>query len=44
MVGLTHKHWTRLERLDRDKHTSLLEISVNYARKIFVAQASGVFR
>jgi hypothetical protein len=24
--GLTHKHWTRPERLERDKHSSLLKI------------------
>jgi hypothetical protein len=34
-LGLTHKHSTRLERLDRDKHSSLLRKSVNYSRKKF---------
>ncbi len=28
--GLAHKHQTRLERLARDKHSSLLRKSVNY--------------
>ncbi len=30
--GLTHKHQTMLERLTRDKHSSLLRKSVNYDR------------
>jgi hypothetical protein len=30
---LTHKHWTRLERLGRDKHASLLRTFTNYGRK-----------
>jgi hypothetical protein len=29
--GLTHKHYTRLEKLARDKH--LLRKSVNYGQK-----------
>jgi hypothetical protein len=33
--GLTCKHYTRLERLARDKHSSLLRKSVNYGRKKF---------
>jgi hypothetical protein len=33
--GLTHKHKTRLGRLARDKHSSLLRKSVNYGRKKF---------
>ncbi len=33
--GLTHRHQTRLERLARNKHTSLLRKSVNYGRKKF---------
>jgi hypothetical protein len=33
--GLARKHWTRLERLARDKHPSLLRKSVNYGRKRF---------
>ncbi len=33
--GLTHKHKTRLERLAKDKHLSLLQKSVNYGRKKF---------
>ncbi len=31
--GLTHKHWTKLERPGRDKHSSLFRNSVNYSRK-----------
>ncbi len=34
--GLTHKHQTRLERLAKDKHSSLLRKSVNYGRKFVV--------
>jgi hypothetical protein len=33
--GLAHKHLTRLERLDKDKHSSLFRKSVNYDRKKF---------
>jgi hypothetical protein len=33
--SLTHKHWTRLNRLARDKPSSLLRKSVNYGRKKF---------
>ncbi len=33
--GLTHKHQTRLERLARDKHSSLLRTFVNYSRKSY---------
>ncbi len=33
--GLTHKHYTRLERLNRNKHSSLLRTFVNYGRKKF---------
>jgi hypothetical protein len=32
---LTHKHKTRLERLARDKHSSLLRRFINYDRKQF---------
>jgi hypothetical protein len=32
----------RLERLAKDKHSSLLWKSVNYGRKSFIVQASGV--
>ncbi len=39
--GLTHKKCTRLERLAREKHSSLLQKSVNYGCKSFIAQASG---
>jgi hypothetical protein len=31
--GLTHKHYTRLELLTRDKHTFLLLSFVNYGHK-----------
>jgi hypothetical protein len=34
-AGLTHKHWTRLERLARDKYSSSLRKSVNYSCKTF---------
>ncbi len=33
--GLTDKHYTRLERLAKDKHSSLLRKSVNYGHKKF---------
>ncbi len=33
--ALTAKHWTWLERLARDNHSSLLRKSVNYSRKKF---------
>jgi hypothetical protein len=33
--GLTHKHSTRPERLERDAHSSLLGPFVNYVRKKF---------
>ncbi len=33
--SLTHKHQSRLERLARDKHSSLLRTFVNYGRKKF---------
>ena len=33
--GLTHTHYTRLERLRRDKHSCLLRKFVNYGRKKF---------
>jgi hypothetical protein len=33
--GFTHKHCTRLERLARDKHSSLLRKFVNYNCKKF---------
>ncbi len=31
--SLTRKHWTRMERLPRDKHSSLLRTLVDYALK-----------
>ncbi len=33
--SLTHKYQTRLERLNRDKHSSLLQKSVSYGQKKF---------
>ncbi len=33
--GLTHKHWTILEKPARDKHSSLLRAFVNYGLKKF---------
>ncbi len=33
--GLAHKHYTRLERLARDKQCSLLRKYINYGRKKF---------
>ena len=36
--GLTLKHSTRLERLAKDKHSSLLRKSVNYGRKKFYSK------
>jgi hypothetical protein len=42
--GLTRKHETRLERLARDKHLSLLRKSVNYGRKSFIVQAPEVLQ
>ncbi len=33
--GQTHKQWTRLERLARDKNSILLQTIVNYERKKF---------
>ncbi len=33
--GKTHKHKTRMERLAKDKHSSLLQKFVTYGRKKF---------
>jgi len=33
--GVTHNHYTRLEKLARDKHSSLLRTFVNYGHKKF---------
>jgi hypothetical protein len=33
--GLARKHWTRLEKLARDKHSGLFRKSVNYGRNKF---------
>ncbi len=35
----THKHWTRLERLASDKHSSLLPTIVNYRRNFIITLA-----
>jgi hypothetical protein len=37
--SLTHKHYTRLEMLARDKDSSLLYKFVNYSRKRFITLA-----
>jgi hypothetical protein len=34
-IRLAHKHKTRLKRLSRDEHSSLLRKFVNYVRKNF---------
>ncbi len=34
-MALPTKNWTRLERLDRDKRSSLLQKSLNYGHKKF---------
>ncbi len=39
--GLTRKHYTRLERLAKDKHSSLLQKSVNYGQKSIITLAPG---
>ncbi len=41
--GLTNKHQTRLERLARDKHSSLSRKFVNYGRKKFYRIGPGDF-
>jgi hypothetical protein len=38
--GLTRKNETRLKRLARDKHSSLLRKSVNYGQKGFITLAA----
>ncbi len=35
LLGKASKHLTRLERLAKDKHSSLLQAFVNYDRKKF---------
>ncbi len=42
--GLTHKRWTRLERLARDKHSSLSQKNVNCGHKKFYNTGPGMFR
>ncbi len=39
--GLTHKHQIRLEKLVKDKYTSLLQKIVNYGLKKFITLALG---
>jgi hypothetical protein len=39
--GLTCKHKIRLERLALDKHSSLLEKSINYGQKCFITLGPG---
>ncbi len=39
--GLTRKHQTRLQKLARDKHSNLLQKSVNYRQKSFITLAPG---
>jgi hypothetical protein len=40
--GLTRKHLTKLERLGRGKHSSLLQKSTNYGRKKFYSFGCGL--
>ncbi len=40
--GLTHKHQTRLEKLDRHKHSSLFKKSVNQGQKSFIKLPTGL--
>ncbi len=40
--GFTHKHQTRLERLAKDKHSSLLRKSVNYGRIFFIVEEPAI--
>ncbi len=40
-TGLTHQHCTRLERLARDKHSSLSPKFIDYSRKSFIAIPPG---
>jgi hypothetical protein len=41
-TGLTRKYWTKLERLNRDKRSSLLQKFVTYFHKSFITLAAGV--
>jgi hypothetical protein len=38
-TGLSNKHYTRLDRLARDRHSSLLQTFANYGREMFVGKA-----
>ncbi len=39
--GFTHKHQTRLEKLARDKYTTLLQTFINYGQKSFITFGPG---
>ncbi len=39
--GLTHKHQARLDRLARDKHSSLLQTFFSYGNNIFLTLSPG---
>jgi hypothetical protein len=39
--GITRKYYNRLERLARDKHSSLLHKFANYGQKSFITLGSG---
>jgi hypothetical protein len=39
--GLTHKHYTWLEKSERDKHSSLLRTLVKYCRRKFYKIGTG---
>jgi hypothetical protein len=38
-VGITYKHWTRLEKLSKDKRFSFLRKILNYGVKSFITLA-----
>jgi hypothetical protein len=42
-LRLTHKHLTRLERLAKDKHSSLLTAFINFEGKMFYKICPGWF-
>jgi hypothetical protein len=44
LLDLAHKHKTRLAKLARDKHSSLLRTFVNYGRKKFYEIGTNVCR
>jgi hypothetical protein len=41
LIDLAFKQQTRLERLAKDKHSSFLQIFVNYGQKSFITLAPG---